>query len=385
MGHAARSRRIDWNRQPATSTARPGRARRVLVVDDQEDVARALEHALQGFGYHVEMARDGLEALAKLRLNVDLVFLDAEMPGMDGFEVARRVRDDPEFGDLPIIMVTGLSGTRDRLRAVETGINDFIAKPFDLTELRVRTASLLKMKEAADALKQYRMELELAVAQRTIDLRRALDEMVEAQRTTYDAHLDTIKRLVRAAEYRDRETGSHIERIGGYCALLGRILGLSPREVELLRYASPMHDVGKIGVPDAILLKRGRLDDAEWAVMRRHPAIGAGILHGAPSDVLQMGETIALSHHERWDGIGYPSGLAGEAIPLAARICAVADVFDALTTNRPYRSALPNHTVFEMMAAERARQFDPQVLDAFLSERAAAETIQQRYRDGTAG
>jgi putative two-component system response regulator len=360
----------------------PGRAKRLLVVDDQEQAAKTLQRALSGFGYEVDVARDGVEALAKLRLEFDLVFLDAEMPGMDGFEVARRIRNDPAFSDLPIIMVTGLDSTRDRLRAVEAGVNDFIAKPFEITELRVRSASLLKMKEAADVLKRYRMELEETVARRTAELRRALDEVVGAQRTTYAAHLDTIKRLIWAAEFRDRQTGAHIERIGSYCALLGQGLGLAPQEVELLRYASPMHDVGKIGIPDAILLKPGRLDETEFKIMKQHTIIGARILHGSPSAVLQMGETIALSHHERWDGAGYPKGLVGEAIPLVCRICAVADVFDALTSDRPYRPALPIFTVQEMMAAERGRHFDPRPLDLFFSQRASVETIHQQYRDG---
>lgn len=358
--------------------------KRLLVVDDQEQPAQTLRRALSGFGYEVEVARDGVEALAKLRLEVDLVFLDAEMPGMDGFEVARRIRQDPEFSDLPIIMVTGLGSTGDRLRAVEAGVNDFITKPFELTELRVRSASLIKMKEAADALKRHREELEQAVSRRTAELRRALDAMVDAQRTTYAAHLDTIKRLIWAAEFRDRQTGAHIERIGSYCALLGQGLGLAPQEVELLRYAAPMHDVGKIGVPDAVLLKPGRLDETELKIMRQHTIIGARILHGSPSELLQMGEMIALSHHERWDGAGYPNGLVGEAIPLVCRICAVADVFDALTSDRPYRPALPNSTVYEMTTAERGRQFDPAVLDAFLSRRDAVEAIQQQYRDRAA-
>ena len=357
------------------------RPKRVLVVDDQEETAETLRRLLIGFGHEVEVARDGIEALAKLKLGVDVVSLDAEMPGMDGFEVARRIRKDPEFGDVPIMMVTGLGSREDRLRAVEAGVNDFIAKPVEMTELSVRSASLLRMKEATDALKRHRMELEQTVASRTAELRRALDEMVEAQRATYAAHLDTIERLVLAAEYKDRDTAAHIERIGGYCATLGKGLNLSPQEVELLRYASQMHDVGKIGIPDVILLKSGRLDEAEWKIMRQHPTIGARILHGSPSDLVQMGEIIALSHHERWDGAGYPSGTAGEAIPLVGRICAVVDVFDALTSDRPYRHALPNSVAYGMVAAERGQHFDPGVLDLFFSQREQVEEIQQEYRD----
>ncbi len=356
-------------------------AKRVLVVDDQPEVAETLKRALSSMGCDVDMARDGVEALAKLRLGFDLILLDADMPLMDGFEVAQQVRQDPEFGDLPILMVTGQSSRSARLRAVEAGVNDFIAKPCDLIELRVRSTSLLKSKEAADELKRRQTDLEHAVASRTADLRRALDEMVEAQRNTQAAHVDTIHRLVLAAEYKDHEVGAHIERIGIYSALLGQGLDLAPHEVELLRYSTPMHDVGKIGIPDGLLLKPGKLDDAEWAVMKQHTTMGARLLHGSISELLQMGELVALTHHEHWDGTGYPSGIAGEAIPLFGRICAIADVFDALTTHRPYRVALPNSAAYEMMESARGRQFDPRLLDIFFSQRSAVEATQRELQD----
>ena len=358
----------------------PGQARRVLVVDDQNETLESLRRLLLSFGHEVEIARDGVEALARLQLGIDLVLVDAEMPGMDGFELSRRIRSDAEFQDLPVMMVTGRDSRTDPLRAVEAGVNDFISKPVDPVELRLRAASLLRVKAASDGLKRHRAELALTVAQRTRDLRRALDEMAQAQRTTYAAHLDTIRRLVLAAEFTDRDTASHIERVGRYCELLGRSMNLAPHEVERLRFASPMHDVGKIGIPRSILGLTGKLHPAEEEVMRQHTVFGAYLLHGSPSELLLMGETIALSHHERWDGTGYPEGMAGDAIPLAGRICAVADVFDALTSDRPYRAALPNHTVYEMMAAESGRHFDPAVLNAFLAQRSAVEAVQQQHR-----
>jgi putative two-component system response regulator len=213
------------------------------------------------------------------------------------------------------------------------------------------------------------------------ELRRALDETVDAQRATYRAHLDTIRRLILAAEYKDSEVGAHIERIGAYAELLGRGLNLAPQEVEILRYASPMHDVGKIGIPDDILRKTGTLDADEWAVMKQHTTIGARILGGSPSRLLQAGEVIALSHHERYDGTGYPRGLSGDAIPLYGRICAIADVFDALTTDRPYRARLSSEQAREVMSAGRGRHFDPALLDVFLSQREAVETIQERLAE----
>jgi putative two-component system response regulator len=367
--------------EPVVSAARP-LAVRVLAADDQEETRRVLQRALMSLGYEVEVACDGIEALAKLPLGVDLVLVDARMPGLDGFEVARRIRAEPEHRDIPIIMVTGLDSREDRLRAVEAGVSDFIAKPFELTELRVRTESLLRLKEATDALKRHRAELEQTVTKRTADLRAALEGMAEAQRSTYAAHLDTIRRLVIAAEYKDRDTAAHIERIGLYSELIATRLNLPPGEIELIRHASPMHDVGKIGIPDAVLLNPRKLDPDEWEIMKTHTTIGARILHGSPSPVLQAGEVIALAHHERWDGSGYPAGVRGEDIPLAGRICAVADVFDALTSDRHYRDALPNDTVWEMMQGERGQHFDPGVLDVFLGCRDAVEAIQQRWLGG---
>jgi putative two-component system response regulator len=371
--------------QPRNVPEALAQTRRVLVVDDQKETLESLRRLLLSFGHEVEVARDGMEALARLKLGIDIVLVDAEMPGMDGFEVARRIRADAELHDLPMMMVTGRDNRADRLRAVEAGINDFIGKPVDPLELRLRTASLLRLKEAVDALKRHRADLELTVAQRTRDLRRALDEMVRAQRTTYAAHLDTIRRLVLAAEYKDQATASHIERIGSYCELLGRSLQLAPQEVERLRFASSMHDVGKIGIPDNILVKSGKLDPAEQEIMRQHTVIGAHLLHGSPSELLQMGETIALCHHERWDGSGYPDGLSGDAIPLVGRICAVADVFDALTSDRPYRAAVPSATVYEMMAAESGRHFDPAVLQVFLAQRSAVDAVQRQNGTHVAG
>lgn len=366
----------------AAHAPEPAKRHRILVVDDQEDSRRMLGRVLTTLGYAAEYARDGVEALAKVELDIDLVLLDAEMPNLDGFEVARRIRDLKRWGDIPIIMVTGFSAKTDRLRAVEAGINDFIAKPYEIDEIRLRAGWLLQLKDATDELKRHRAELEEMVERRTGALREALEEMATAQRATYEAHLDTIRRLVLAAEYKDRDTAAHIERIGQYCELLAREMGLPPGEVEVIRYASQMHDVGKIGIPDAILLKPGSLEDEEWEIMKQHTTIGARILHGSPSNVLQAGEVIALSHHEKWDGSGYPRGLEGDEIPLHGRICSVADVFDALTTHRRYRDALSSDTVLEMMRAQGSQHFDPHVLDVFLARRAEVRQIQRELSSG---
>jgi putative two-component system response regulator len=322
------------------------------------------------FGHHTESVKSGLEALTYLQASdihekPDLVLLDVMMPGMNGFDVARAIRQDPALSDLPIIMVTALTDREDRLRAVEAGANDFISKPIDKTELRVRITSLLKIKEAQDIVKQHQAQLEETVKQRTQALQRAMEKVIAARQEADAAHLDTIYRLAAASEYKDKDTATHIRRVTSYCDLLARHLGLPEEEREALCVASPMHDVGKLGIPDAILLKPGKLNPEEWAIMQKHTTIGAHILDGSSSTVMRAGQIIALSHHERWDGSGYPHGLAGTDIPLWGRICALADVFDALTNERPYKKAFTNEQAFEIMKAERGH-FDPDLLELFL-------------------
>jgi cyclic di-GMP phosphodiesterase len=355
--------------------------KRVLVIDDDETIRYITQVLVRGLGHDVEPARDGVEGLAKLRLGVDLVLLDVVMPGMDGFEVCRRIRRDPFGADVPVIMVTSLATRNDRLQAVEAGANDFIAKPVDETELRVRSASLLKMKEAQDALKRHQAHLEEVVEQRTTSLRKALEEMAEAQRLAYRAQLDTVARLAILAEYKDKVTARHVQRMSEYSAVIARGLGLPPGEVELILHASQMHDVGKIAVPDAILRKPASLDGSEWDVMRRHPTIGSLILDNSTSQVLQAGRVIALHHHERWDGTGYPSGLSGDTIPLWGRICSVADVFDAVTSDRPYKPAYSNEEAIDILRAGRGTQFDPQVVDAFLERLDEILAVQATFKN----
>lgn len=351
-------------------------SRRILVVDDDAEIRFLHGQYLTGFGYEVEEAGDGIEALAKLPLEIDLVLVDGEMPHMDGFEVARRIREESGHQDLPVVMVTGLARKEDRIHAYEVGISDFISKPVDPHELRLRLRWLLELKATQDALKAYQARLEEKVEQRTLALRKALDEVTTARRLTYDAHLDTIRRLTVAAEYRDGDTAHHIERIGRFSQAMGRAMGRSPTEVELLLHAAPMHDVGKLGIPDSVLLKPGPLDPQERAIMNTHTTVGAQILAGSTSPVIRLGETIARAHHERWDGAGYPNGMAGDDIPLEARICAVVDFFDALTMDRPYRGAVPNDDVVEMMEEEAGKHFDPEVFGVFLDIRDEIEEIQ---------
>jgi putative two-component system response regulator len=355
------------------------RSARILIVDDDDLVRTSHARLAAGLGYDTETAADGLEALAKLALGVDLVLLDGQMPNMDGFEVARRIRATPGFAFLPIIMVSGLEGADEHRRALEVGINDFIQKPIDRDVLRLRSHWLLDLKRAHDRLNQHKTELERTVELRTAALRDALEEMTEARRQIYKAHLDTIRRLTIAAEFKDEVTARHIERIGLYSSVMGEALDMSPGEVETVRHAAPLHDVGKLGIPDHVLLKPGRLDDREWTVMRTHTTLGSQILAGSDSSVIQMGQTIAHSHHERWDGSGYPDGLAGTDIPLEARICAVVDYFDALTMDRPYREAMDTDVVLGMMRDQSGQHFDPDVLGVFFDRLPTINEIRSGY------
>jgi putative two-component system response regulator len=339
--------------------------KRILIVDDEDAVRNLLLEILTSFGHEVEIAQNGYEALSKLVLDIDLVMLDVEMPGMDGYEVAQQIRRRPKFKDLPIIFCTGMSSRKDRLRAVEAGGNDFIAKPLEITEIGVRTTSLLNAKEANDQVKRYQAELEEKVAERTVDLRYALEKMIEAQRLLKDASLDTIQCLVAAIEFKDTNTAGHIKRISQLSSLLARKMKLSPNEVELIQNASPMHDIGKIGTPENILLKPGELSIDETKLMRQHTIFGSKILTQSNSEVLKIGKVIALTHHEKWDGSGYPNGIRGEDIPMSGRICAVADVFDALTNVRPYKRAYSNDEAAEIINDGCGTHFDPKLVEIF--------------------
>lgn len=357
------------------------KVKRILVVDDEELNRDLLTDMLESFGHESEIAIDGIETLSKVKLDIDLVLLDVMMPGMDGFEVVQRIREDSDVRDIPIVMVTALTAKEDRLRAVKVGANDFIAKSVDRNELRLRTASLLKMKEAQDENKIYQKGLEEKVEKRTKELRKSLEESVNAHRETEAAYVDTINRLSIAAEYKDEDTALHINRMSRYSALIAKSLHLPSTEVEIIQLASPMHDIGKIGTPDAVLLKPGKHTPVEWEIMKQHATIGGKILSGAASKLLQAGEIIAMSHHEKWDGSGYPNGLSGEDIHLSGRITAVADVFDALTSKRPYKEVFSNEKSLGIMKEGRGKHFEPRLVDLFLEHLNEVFAIQEKYRD----
>jgi putative two-component system response regulator len=356
-----------------------GEARRVLVVDDEPAVLSAHARFVEHIGYEVERASDGFEALSKLALGIDLVLLDINMPNMDGFEVARRIRSLPDHALVPIVMVTGLDRETWYPRALEVGANDVISKPINADELRLRTRWLMELKGAYDRLAKRSERLNEAVDRRTAELRIALEEMSKAERRIHDAHLDTIRRLTVAAEYKDEHTAGHITRVGLSAAVLAKAVGYSPSRVDMMQHAAQMHDVGKIGIPDEVLLKRGPLDDVERTLMREHARIGADLLAGSDSEVIQMGASVALHHHERWDGTGYPRGIASEEIPLEARICSVVDVYDASTMDRPYRRALRSDDALAMLTEGSGTHFDPTLIEAFMDCIPELEVIREDH------
>ena len=348
---------------------------RILVVDDEDRNRRLMGAMLASLGYDVILAPDGEEALRKvLEDPPDVVLLDIMMPGLDGFEVAARLKENEESAMIPIVMVTALNEVDDRVKALEVGADDFLTKPVDRTELRARVRSLVKVKAYNDHMRDYQKELEREVASRTKELHQAFERIKSAS-------LETIHRLSKAAEYRDEDTGAHIQRMSRYAAAVATRMGMAGEAVEDVLYAAPMHDAGKIGIPDRILLKPGKLDADEWEIMKQHTVIGGDILGGSSSGFIRLGEVIALTHHERWDGSGYPRGLKGTAIPLAGRITAIADVFDALTSKRPYKEPFSVEKSLEIIREGRGGHFDADVVDAFLAVQDEILSIREEHKD----
>jgi putative two-component system response regulator len=331
------------------------RRARLLIVDDEPANVRLLERILERAGYGDLVATSEAETVPTLfaAARPDLVLLDLHMPPVCGFALLERLAGGDAAGVfLPVVVLTADSSREARERALRAGASDFLLKPFDPVEVVLRIANLLEMRHLHLRLGEENRRLEERVRLRTAELQRAQDEVLE--------------RLARAAEMRDDETGQHTRRVGERAAVLGAALGLPPATVELLRHTAPLHDVGKIAIPDAILRKPGPLAAAERKAMERHTLLGASILSGGGSAAMRMAEEIALGHHERWDGAGYPLRLAGEEIPLAARIVAVADVYDALAHDRPYRAAVPPAEALRHIAAGAGSHFDPRVAAAML-------------------
>ncbi|MFC1861700.1 HD domain-containing phosphohydrolase [Chloroflexota bacterium] len=338
-----------------------GNKAKILVVADDAENVRLLEGILRSSGYEIILAGSGEEALVMVKERLpDVILLDTLLPGIGGFEVVRLVKEGETTRTIPVVIMTTQQEADERLKALSTGVDDFLIKPVDEAELRARVKSLLKVKAYNDHMNTYQEVLEAEVARRTQELTKAFEKIKITS-------LDTVYRLSRAAEYKDEDTGAHVQRMSHYSSAIARGMGLDEEFIENVLWAAPMHDVGKIGIPDRVLLKPGKLDDDEWVIMRQHTTIGAEILKDADADFVKLAAEIALTHHEKWNGSGYPNGIKGSDIPLAGRIIALADVFDALTTERPYKESFPLEKALAIIKEGQGTHFDPQVADTFFS------------------
>jgi putative two-component system response regulator len=331
----------------------PFRNARILIVDDEPNNVQMLRRILHRFGFtRVESTSDSREAASLyVRHRPDLILLDLHMPHLDGLAVMAQLNQIAEATYLPILILSADVTPEARREALSRGAKDFVSKPFQQDEIILRIKTLLQTRQLYLQIQSQNQLLEAKVRERT----RALEE----------AQLEILDRLALAAEFRDDNTGQHTQRVGQMSALVARELGLPDSQVTLIGRAAPLHDVGKIGVPDSILLKFGKLTPEEFAVVRTHTTIGARILSGGKFPLLRLAEEIAFNHHERWDGDGY-AGIRSTEIPLAGRVVAVADVFDALTQQRPYKDAWPIPEAVAEIDRQRTHQFDPRIVDAFL-------------------
>ncbi len=369
----------------------------ILIADDQPVNLLVLEELLSA-QYEVRAVGDGREALDYLQSGgrADLMLLDVMMPDIDGFEVCRRLKADPAYRDIPVIFLTGLESAADEEYGLSIGAGDFIHKPFSAPVVLARVRNHLMLARTTRELRDRSDNLERLVDERTREIRRQADELMRRSEQLVSAQGATISAFCALAEARDNETGNHILRTQHYVRALAEAVRDHPRfraalddETLLLLFKSaPLHDIGKVGIPDAILQKPGKLTAEEWTVMKRHCEYGRDAIVRAAGELTDRGDfflhcamEIAYGHHERWDGTGYPEGLAGEAIPVSARLMAVADVYDALISRRVYKPPFPHHTAIANIAAERGRHFDPDLIDALLRIADQFSAIASRYAD----
>ncbi|WP_297481460.1 HD domain-containing phosphohydrolase [Ferrovum sp.] len=340
----------------------------VLILDDQATSRTILAQVVRSIGAEIQVREESSPsaALAWAATHAaGLVLVDYLMPGMNGIDFIRLLRQVPGYQHVPVIMITIKRDMETRHEALDAGVTDFLSKPVDMHECFARCRNLLTLRRQQLILEDRNLSLEHLVDQATAKIRCREKE--------------TLMRLARAAEYRDADTSRHLLRMSSYSRLLADAIGLPEEEAELIEFAAPLHDIGKIGIPDSILHKTGPLSDEEIAVMRQHPQIGHDILQDSPSKYLQMGGEVALAHHERYDGSGYPFGISGQAIPLSARIVAIADVFDALTTTRPYKSAWSIESSMQYLLKESGRHFDPLLVKVMLSLQTSVEKIHAEH------
>lgn len=328
----------------------------ILIVDDQIVNIKLLEKILTQAGYqNIFSTTDSRQAISMyLEHDIDLLLLDIRMPNMDGFEVMAKLNEvssDAYYDYLPVLVLTAELTSETRSKALGAGAKDFLTKPFDQIEALQRIKNILEVRLLHKQVLQQNLELESRVKERTQELEKS--------------RLEIIRRLGLAAEYKDNETGNHVLRMSLFSQMLAKAIGFSDEHANMMLNAAPMHDIGKIGIPDRVLLKPGKLDADEWTIMQTHVQIGAELLSGSDVPLMVMAQNIALTHHEKWDGSGYPEGLSGEAIPIEGRICALCDVFDALTSERPYKEAWPIDKAMDHIRSQSGSHFDPHLVRVF--------------------
>lgn len=372
-------------------------APQILIVDDQPDNLLILEDLLSEL-YTVHAANNGEQALERLARGErpDLLLLDVMMPGLDGFEVCRRIKSSQELADIPVLLLTSLESPDDEEYGLSIGAEDFIQKPYSPPVVLARVNNHLRLARASRQLRDRNDNLERLVAERTREILTQAEELVRSKQAVIASQDATITALCSLTEVRDNETGGHIRRTQNYVRVLAQALVDHPRfrhelndeTIDLMFRSAPLHDVGKVAIPDAILLKSGKLTPEEWEIMRRHPTYGRDALAQAEAELGDQGSSflryareIAHCHHEKWDGSGYPQGLRGDEIPISARLMAVADVYDALISRRPYKQPYTHQEAIALIQEGRGGHFDPDIVDVLIGLADTCRDIANRYRD----
>ncbi len=348
----------------------------ILIVDDNATNIELLLMMLEGQGFHNLFSTTDSRKVTDIfrEKTIDIILLDIRMPHMDGFQVMEELKPLAHRSYLPILVMTAQNDEETRHRALQSGAKDFLTKPFDNTEAISRITNMLEVRMLYNERIRQTDDLELKVLDRTTELRETNHQLRETRRAIIDC-------LGRASEFRDNETGVHVIRMSMACGILARAIGLPEDEAELIQNASPMHDVGKLGIPDEILLKPGRHTPEETKIMQTHAEIGAHIMSSYSSDITNLAQEIALTHHENWDGSGYPKGLSGETIPLSGRISAICDVYDALTSKRPYKKAWSQDDAANFIRGQSGKKFDPVLVEAFLNVLPDVNALRDQYPD----
>lgn len=354
----------------------------VLIVDDSPENIKRLKIILED-KYNIKAAIDGLKAWNALEANSDIsiILLDINMPVMNGYELCEKLKADPRFEEIPVIFITASQEEDDESKGFELGASDFITKPFSVTKVRARVdahvslhTQKIKLRETITELDEYKDNLESMVQEGLYEISQLNEEITSTQK-------EVILNFGSIAESRSKETGLHVKRVATYSYLLAKFYGLDEDDAQLLKMASPMHDIGKIGIPDNILHKAGKLDLQEWKTMQTHSELGFNMLNHSERPLFKAASVIAYEHHEKWDGSGYPRGLAGEDIHIYGRITALADVFDALGSDRCYKKAWEDEKIFNLFKDEKAKHFDPKLIDIFFDNLDSFLEVREKLKD----